>query len=474
MLQQSINNNLNCELKWQNFVARLELQFGKEVFDKWLSKLELYSLGEFEVIMSVPSKFLRDWVKREYLENGIKQIWRQEMPNLQKFSIIHIEKEQETIASRSANQTPRQTSEQTSEKGDNLVNLSKYDNVFALGTDLNPKFTFDNFIAGKANQLVFKAAKIMAGEQNQAISTADINPLFLYGGVGLGKTHLGQAIAWQTKESNKKSKAVYLSAERFMHQFVQSIRSKDVVEFKEKFRSIDLLIIDDLQFITGKEGTQEELLYTISSLVEDGKKVVLICDRSPGDLNNIGDKLKSRMSAGMVADFKCPDYETRLEILKSKANGLDIDIAVLELLAGKINSSVRDLEGALKKLVANQIFTGEAVSLQSANVLLQDLFRTNGSIITMADIKKQVANHFAVGLKDLDSADRSRKFVRPRQIAMYFCKSLTSKSLPDIGSAFGGKNHATVIHAVKTVEKLMLEDLEFANQVRAIEDKISG
>jgi chromosomal replication initiator protein len=465
MLQQSINNNLNCDLKWQQFVAKLELQFGKEVFNKWLSKLELYSLGEYEVIMSTPSKFLRDWVTREYLENGIKQIWLQEMPNLQKFSIIHIEKEAEIQAEDSANQKSEQ---------DNLVNLSKYDNVFALGTDLNPKFTFDNFIAGKSNQLVFKASKIMAGEQNPAISTADINPLFLYGGVGLGKTHLGQAIAWQTKEENKKTKAVYLSAERFMHQFVQSIRNKDVVEFKEKFRSIDLLIIDDLQFIAGKEGTQEELLYTISSLVEDGKKVVLICDRSPGDLNSIGDKLKSRMSAGMVADFKCPDYETRLEILKSKANGLDVNIEVLELLAGKINSSVRDLEGALKKLVANQIFTGEVVSLQSTNVLLQDLFRTNGSVITMADIKKQVANHFAVSLKDLDSGNRSRKFARPRQIAMYFCKALTSKSLPDIGSAFGGKNHATVIHAVKTVEKLMLSDIEFTNQVRAIEDKISA
>ncbi len=465
MLQQT-NHNSNYDSKWQNFLAKLELQFGKEIFDKWLGKLELYSLGDYEVIMSVPSKFLRDWIKREYLENGIKQIWREEMPNLQKFSIIHIEKELETKAEEALNQATK--------KADNVVSLSKYDNVFALGTDLNPKFTFDNFIAGKSNQLVFKAAKIMAGEENPAIAVSDINPLFLYGGVGLGKTHLGQAIAWQTKEANKKSKAVYLSAERFMHQFVQSIRSKDVVEFKEKFRSIDLLIIDDLQFITGKEGTQEELLYTISSLVEDGKKVVLICDRSPGDLNNIGDKLKSRMSAGMVADFKCPDYETRLEILKSKAKNLDVAGEVLELLASKINSSVRDLEGALKKLVANQVFTGEEVNLQSANVLLQDLFRTNGSVVTISDIKKQVAGHFAIAVKDLDSADRSRKFARPRQVAMYFSKILTSKSLPDIGAAFGGKNHATVIHAVKSVEKLMLADSEFANQVRAISDKISS
>ena len=477
MLTKNIDNNKNqdsqsglapCQdLKWQSFIAKLELVFGKEVFDKWLAKLSLYSLSEYEVIMSAPSKFLRDWIKREYL-SSIKKILSEEIVTLQKFSIICVENQPET------NQTPNEL--ESNVVLNNVANLSKYDNVFAFGTDLNPKFTFENFIAGNSNQLVFKAAKVMAGEYNEAICIADMNPLFLYGGVGLGKTHLGQAIAWHTKENNKKIKAVYLSAERFMHQFVQSIRSKDVVEFKEKFRSIDLLIIDDLQFIAGKDGTQEELLYTISSLVEDGKKVVLICDRSPGDLNNIGDKLKSRMSAGMVADFKCPDYETRLAILKSKAKYLDIEIAqeVFELLASKINSNVRDLEGAFKKLVANQVFTGEKINLQSANTLLQDLFRTNGNVITIGDIKKQVAHHFVINIKDLDSADRSRKFARPRQIAMYISKSLTNKSLPHISSAFGGKTHATVIHAVKTIEKLMLEDIELANQIRAITDKISN
>ena len=459
------------DTKWQGFLTSLELTLGKEVFDKWLKdKLALYSLSEYEIIMSAPSKFLRDWIKREYLP-AIKKLWLAELPNLQQFSIIHIESQLEAEQSKIQSQNQPEGI-----VADNLVNLSKYDNVFAFGTDLNPKFTFDNFIAGNSNQLVFKAAKVMAGEHNETIRIADINPLFLYGGIGLGKTHLGQAIAWHTKENNKKSKAIYLSAERFMHQFVQSIRSKDVVEFKEKFRSIDLLIIDDIQFIAGKEGTQEELLYTISSLIEDGKRVVLICDRSPGDLGNIGDKLKSRMSAGMIADFKCPDYETRLAILKSKTKNIDIEIAqeVFELLASKINSSIRDLEGAIKKLIANQVFTGEKINLNSANVLLQDLFRTNGSIITIGDIKKQVANHFAINLKDLDSANRSRKFARPRQIAMYIAKSLTSKSLPDIGSAFGGKNHATVIHAVKTIEKLMLEDIELAHKIRSIIDKISN
>jgi chromosomal replication initiator protein len=482
MLEKSINQNLNQEiqadtiswqnLKWQNFIAKLELVLGKEVFNKWFVKLTLYSLSEYEVIMSAPSKFLRDWIKREYLSN-IKKILLEETPTLQKFAIIYIENQSQTEQENIGQANNQLKSASVS---NNVVSLSKYDNVFAFGTDLNPKFTFENFIAGDSNQLVFKATKVMAGEHNESINISDINPLFLYGGVGLGKTHLGHAIAWYAKENNKKSKVIYLSAERFMHQFVQSIRNKDVVDFKEKFRSIDLLIIDDLQFIAGKDGTQEELLYTISSLVEDGKKVVLICDRSPGDLNNIGDKLKSRMSAGMIADFKCPNYETRLAILESKAKTINFEILleILELLASKINSNVRDLEGAFKKLVANKVFTGEKINLQSANVLLQDLFRTNGSIITIGDIKKQVANHFLISAKDLESANRSRKFSRPRQIAMYLSKSLTNKSLPDIGSAFGGKNHATVIHAIKNIEKLTLEDIELANQVRSITDKISN
>lgn len=443
---------------WEKFVANLENKFDKEIFEKWLSKLELYSIAGCEVVMSTPSKFLRDWVKREYFA-VIKKTW-QEVADVQKVSIIHIQKEEEKFSTSSAVKK--------------ITNLSKYDNVFALGTDLNPKFTFDQFAVGKCNNLAFKAAKIISGEENETIKVSDVNPLFLYGNVGLGKTHLGQAIAWDVKENNKKTKAVYLSAERFMHQFVQSIRSKDVVEFKEKFRSIDLLIIDDLQFIAGKEGTQEELLYTLSSLVEDNKKVVLICDRSPGDLNGIGEKLKSRMSAGMVIDFKCPDYETRLEILKLKAKNTNLEIPseVLELLAGKINSSVRDLEGALKKLVANEIFTGDKINIHSANSLLQDLFRTAGGDITIFDIKKTVSEFFNISLKDLESDSRSRKFARPRQIAMYLAKDLTHKSLPDIGKSFGGKNHATVIHAAKNIKKLMLEDSEIAGNIRSIEEKL--
>ncbi|MFT5703793.1 MAG: chromosomal replication initiator protein [Rickettsiales bacterium] len=460
----AVPSSANSSDHWQNFVVELKVECGEEIFEKWLSKIELYSLLESEIVMSAPSKFLRDWIAREYIDS-IKKIWKNQIPTLRKFSIIHIEN------------TSKQNSSQIEKAANknNIVNISKYDNVFSLGTDLNSKFTFDNFVVGKSNQLAVMAAKIMAGEENSNINPSDVNPLFLYGGVGLGKTHLGQAIAWHTKENNKKVRAIYLSAERFMHQFVQSIRSKDVVEFKEKFRSIDLLIIDDLQFIIGKEGTQEELLYTISNLVGDNKKVILICDRSPGDLNNVGDKLRSRMSAGMVADFKCPDYASRLEILNRKSINIEpkIPTEVLELLANNINSSIRDLEGALKKLMFNQISSGENINLQSANSLLQDLFRTAKSDLSIADIKKAVGHCFSVNVKDLDSASRSRKFARPRQISMYLSKILTTKSLAEIGDNFGGKNHATVIHAVKTVEKLMAQDLELASEVRIIEESLT-
>jgi chromosomal replication initiator protein len=318
-------------------------------------------------------------------------------------------------------------------------------------------------------------ARVIAGAENSQFNASEINPLFLYGGVGLGKTHLAQAIAWYIKDNNKASKVIYLSAERFMYQFVQSLRNKDVMDFKERFRAIDVLIIDDLQFIAGKEGTQTELLHTLNSLIENGKQVVLVCDRSPGDINDIDEKLKSRISGGVIVDFKCPDYETRLEILKSKTQNLNVVIenGVLELLASKINSSVRDLEGALRKMVANNMFTGEIINVENAKNLLKDLFRTNHNTATIEQIQKKISDHFNIKVADLKSNSRTRNVARPRQIAMYLARNLTSKSLPDIGREFGGKNHATVIHAIKKVEELVLADVKLAAEVKVLEEKFS-
>jgi chromosomal replication initiator protein len=470
-IQQTFSN-LDEKSLWKKVSARLIAEFGEEIYNRWLAKLELVSASEHEVIMSVPSKFLRDWIKREYLNSGgfsgkgIAKTLIDENPNFKKISIIYSESQEISV----------KNSENKEDKGQ-IISLSKYDNVFTLGIDLNPKFTFENFIVGKSNQLAYNMARVLAGDKKTDFID-ESNPLFLYGGVGLGKTHLAQAVAWYIKDNNKNSKVIYLSAERFMYQFVQSLRNKDIMEFKERIRSIDVLIIDDLQFIDGKDGTQEELLYTLNNLVENNKKIILVCDRSPGDLKDIDEKLRSRVSGGMIVDFKCPDYETRLAILKAKTKSisaeLEISETVFSLLASKINSNIRDLEGALKKMIANNMFTGEEINVENAKTILKDLFRTNHNGTTIEAIQKKVAEYFSVKIADLKSTDRSRNIARPRQIAMYFAKNLTSKRLPDIGREFGGKNHATVIHAVKKVEELMFSDSAFAMDVKKIEEIINS
>lgn len=456
---------------WQKICSHMVSEFGEETYNRWFSKLELVSSSSHEIIMSVPSKFLRDWIKREYLNQGglsgkgIAGVLAREHFNFSKISVIYSGKEEAA--------KPNNVIEQPSQ----VVSISKYDNLFTLGVELNPKYTFENFVVGKCNQLAYNLAKVKAGAAKMDFISGDCNPLFLYGGVGLGKTHLAQAIAWYIKENNKNTRVIYLSAERFMYQFVQSLRNKDIMEFKERMRAIDVLIIDDLHFIVGKEGTQTELLNTINSMVENNKKLVFVCDRSPGDLSDIDQKLKSKISGGMIVDFKCPDYETRLQILKSKAKliapELEIKEQILTLLASKINSNIRDLEGALKKLIANHLFTGDEINLENTKAVLQDLFRTNHNSTTIEAIQKKVAEYFSIKIADLKSANRARNFARPRQIAMYLCKSLTSKSFPDIGQAFDGKNHATVIHAVKKVEELMLSDSAFAMDIKKIEESLN-
>lgn len=465
-----INNSANTsETIWLSVVATFK-NSNSNIFDKWLSKINLHSYSDHEVIMSVPSKFLRDWIKREYLDKkspnskNIKEIWLEHNPNLKKISIICIEPE-----------TPEEPfNSKVQQIPGNVISISKYDNIFPIGIELNPQFTFANFIVGPCNKLASSVAKVIAKVEKSLFSEREINPLFLYGGVGLGKTHLAQAIAWHIKENDKSSKVVYLSAERFMHQFVKSLRAQNIIDFKEQFRSIDILIIDDLQFISGKDGTQEELLNTLNHLIENNKKIILVCDKSPGDLTDISTKLKSKIASGFIADFRCPNYETRLEILKSKVKNFEFEIKneILELIAGKINSNIRDLEGALKKLIANHMFTKEEINLKNTKELLKDLFRTNHNETTIEKIQKITAEYFEIKIADLKSNSRLREFARPRQIAMYLAKNLTSKNLPEIGREFGGKNHATVIHAIKKTEALIFNNAKFALTLKNLEEKI--
>lgn len=464
-MQEFSKNIVAVSFKDSDFIDFLKKEFGNEIFTKWLSQLAIESHCLGEVIFSAPSKFIRDWVLREFFEKKpFKKALQKDFPTIKRVSVICLD---EGIKSASANQNNLPSSHTIVEK---VSNLSKYDNVFAFGTELNPRYTFETFVSVKYNKMASSMARIAAGIDTQIDLFEDKIPLFIHGAVGSGKTHLAQAIAWKIKELKSDKRVVYLSAEKFMYHFVQSIRSNDVMSFKEKMRSIDVLIVDDVQFISGKESTQQEFMNCFNALVESNKQVVLVCDRCPSDLENIDEKLKSRISSGMVINFKKPDYSDRMAIARNKAKTLGHEFSeeVLVFLAEKITSSVRDLEGAIKKLIAVKLLDEEEINLGSVKVALSGYIKQSSrSAIGLEKIQKVVAEFYEIKISDLVSASRLRVFVRPRQIAMLLAKTLTSESLPKIGSAFG-KNHATVIHSIKVAEKMALEDANFADQVERI------
>lgn len=317
------------------------------------------------------------------------------------------------------------------------------------------------------NELAYAAARAVA-ESSGAVSES--NPLFLYGGVGLGKTHLMHAIGWYIKQNNPSRKVIYMSAEKFMYQFVKALRNKEVISFKEKFRSVDVLMIDDIQFICGKDSTQEEFFHTFNTLIDNNRQMVISCDRSPSDLDNIEDRIKSRLGWGLVADVHSTTYELRLGILESKIEQMNVKIPkdVIDFLASKIVSNVRELEGALNKVIAHSNFTLKEITLENTQNILRDLLRSNERIITVEDIQKKVASRYNIKLSDMSSSRRLREVARPRQIAMYLSKALTPKSLADIGKKFGKKDHTTVMHAIKKVEELLKNDIELSEEINLL------
>jgi chromosomal replication initiator protein len=461
--------NDQTQLDFANKFSAICLEhFGAEIFDKWLANLELSAFLESEVIFSASSKFLRDWIVREFVEvkkgqTSLLSLAQQLAPKLKKLSVICITKAVDEI------------SFQPSSSAEKVVNLSKYDNVFTFGTELNPRFKFENFVNLKSNKLAAAMAKIAAGIDAQINLFDDKIPLFIHGGVGMGKTHLAQAVAWQIKENDRSKKVVYLSAEKFMYHFVQSIRGNDVMSFKEKMRSIDVLIVDDVQFIAGKENTQQEFMNCFNYLVENNKQVILVCDRCPTDLEKIDEKLKSRISGGMVVNFKNPDYSDRLTFLKARTQlfGHEICEKVLSLIAEKISASVRDLEGALKKLIAEKVLDEKEITLESAKAILGSYLRNSATTaISIEKIQKAVAQFYEIKIADLKSKNRTKAVARARQIAMYLAKTMTSLSLPKIGDEFGGKNHATVIHSVKLVQELLNSDRQVFEEVKSLEERI--
>lgn len=437
---------------WNDVRRDLKAHYGDDLYKSWLSKISFEEKQtDGTLILSAPSNFVRDWIKSNYLEI-ISRLWVHHDPNIKYVDIITKEVVEEFQSANSIT----------------TVEVIKpnflSDNVDEELASLDPRFTFDNFVVGSPNELAYAAAMAVA-ESDEAVVKS--NPLFLYGGVGLGKTHLMHAIAWHCKEKNPKRKVLYMSAEKFMYRFIKALRSKDVMSFKEEFRSVDVLMIDDIQFICGKESTQEEFFHTFNAIIDNNKQMVISCDRSPSDLDNVEDRIKSRLGWGLVADVHSTTYELRVGILESKLEKMDIKISqnVIDFLASKITSNVRELEGALNKVIAHSTLVGREVTLESTQDILRDLLRSNERIINIEEIQKKVASRYNIKIADMSSARRLRSIARPRQIAMYLSKTLTSKSLAEIGSKFGKKDHTTVMHAIKKIEELIASDSDFREEI---------
>ena len=437
---------------WNDVSRDLKAHYGDDLYKSWLSKISFEEKQtDGTLILSAPSNFVRDWIKSNYLEI-ISRLWIHHDPNIKFVDIITKEAEEEL--------KPVNSSTTVELIKPNFLS----DNVDEELASLDPRFTFDNFVVGSPNELAYAAAMAVA-ESDEAVVKS--NPLFLYGGVGLGKTHLMHAIAWHCKEKNPKRKVLYMSAEKFMYRFIKALRSKDVMSFKEEFRSVDVLMIDDIQFICGKESTQEEFFHTFNAIIDNNKQMVISCDRSPSDLDNVEDRIRSRLGWGLVADVHSTTYELRVGILESKLEKMDIKISqsVIDFLASKITSNVRELEGALNKVIAHSTLVGREVTLESTQDILRDLLRSNERIINIEEIQKKVASRYNIKIADMSSARRLRSIARPRQIAMYLSKTLTSKSLAEIGSKFRKKDHTTVMHAIKKIEELITNDSDFREEI---------
>ena len=439
---------------WARVRAKLRQEFGESVYRSWFKPLILKRVDGSNVELSAPTTFMQERIEAQYSDR-IKAIWMLESGGSIKTLGITV------ISASSSENLGRNNLEPKQNSKLPLVGKTvKVENP--LEAALDSRFTFENFVVGKPNELAYAAAQRVAGSDD-----VNFNPLFLYGGVGLGKTHLMHSIAWEIRRRDPSRRVLYLSAEKFMYQFIRALRFKDTMAFKDQFRSVDVLMIDDVQFIGGKDSTQEEFFHTFNALVDQNRQVVVSADKSPNDLEGLEERLRSRLGWGLVADIHPTTYELRLGILQSKVEkvGIHVPIKVLEFLAHKITSNVRELEGAMNRITAHATLVGRDITLEATQEVLHDLLRAYDRRITVEEIQRQVASHYQVRMGDMHSARRSRAVARPRQIAMYLSKQLTQHSLPDIGRRFGGRDHTTVLHAVRKVDELCAVDAGFKDDV---------
>ena len=464
--KETLKDEHNVEI-WDKVKNRLRKELGETLYKSWLKPLKLKKINKNTIILSAETSLVRDRVERQYTDRLVS-IWASEKPGINNIKVaLDIKKTNKNILL---------TNNETENFNNNIVKSTYSSDKNSKNEDillsrLDKRLTFENFVVGSPNELAFAAAKRVAEAE-----MVPFNPLFLYGGVGLGKTHLMNAIAWVIQQKNPNRKVVYISAEKFMYQFIKALRSKDVMNFKQEFRSVDVLMIDDVQFISGKEHTQEEFFHTFNALVDRGCQIVLSADKSPNDLNGMEERLKSRLGWGLVTDIQPTTYELRLGILQSRVemSGIAFPNDVLEFIAQKIKSNVRELEGALNRIIAHTTLVGKKITLENTIDVLSDILRANNKLVTIEDIQKKVSEHFSVKMSEMFSARRSKSVVIPRQIAMYLSKELTNLSYPEIGRNFGGKDHTTIIHAAKKIDKLLNENSNISEDIRLLKSILSN
>ncbi len=456
-MKNNLNVNINKTFSWEIIQKELRHQFGNEIYESWLKKIVFKEKYTNYILVSVSTRFIRDWIVSRYLD--------QILGTIKKFNkeIIRVEFK---IDNKPDENKSRDNVHKIVDNKISFINDSflQYNRI-----DQNKSFT--NFVIGESNKLAFEASKKVSE------NISHYNPFYLYSGVGMGKTHLLNAIGLELK---KNKKVTFISAERFMYQFVKSIKSNEMVKFKDNFRNTDVLIIDDIQFMNGKEAMQEEFFHTFNSLIDKGSQVILSADRPPNKLIKIQERIKSRFAGGLVVDIHSPEHELRLKILKTKVDELNLlnkeklklSEDILNFISSEIRNSIRELIGALNRVASFSRIYNRVPNINEIKIILKDLLNVNETKITIDNIQTLVCKYFKISKNEMLSSRRSRYLVRPRQVAIYLSKILTTKSLPEIGREFSNRDHTTVIHSVKTIEKLKNENSEISNGINHLKNQI--
>ncbi len=456
---KNINNFASEEIDWQQIQSEMKNKLGLEIYESWLKKISFLEEHNNYLLLSVPTRFIRDWITSRYLDQILKII------KLYKKDIIRIEFK---IIDQKVDKDLKDITNIDNTKNENVSFLK---DSYLQYNRIDPNKRFDNFITGSSNKLAYEASL----KVTETIS--HYNPLYIYGGVGMGKTHLLNSIGFEMK---KKNKVMFISAERFMYQFVKSIKSNDMVKFKEYFRNTDILLIDDIQFISGKEAMQEEFFHTFNALLDKGSQIIVSADRAPNKLMRIQERIKSRFSGGLVVDIQKPDLELRKKIVQKKteelnnlySDQLQVSKDIKDFISNEISGSVRELVGAVNRIVSFSRIYNKVPNLPETKVVLKDLLNISENKVTIDLIQTIVCKFFKISKNEMLSSRRSRYLVRPRQTAIYLTKILTSKSLPEIGREFSNRDHTTIIHSVKTIEKIKEKDPEIVDNINKLKNQI--